>query len=134
MITVAYTAPLVQSQALIMDSLDSPFTIEINGSPVSNIPDNAGLPVQANVGPDAAVFTLKNGRLQCGDRVLGRALTEDRSMLPKRILWFEGTSCSDKIQPVTAQPEGKSYQLIFAGMYLGRRPFFRCCARVELAV
>lgn len=99
-----------------MDSLESSFTIEINGSPISNISDDIELPIQAKVGTDAAVFTLKNGRLQCGDRVLGRSVTENRSMLPKQILWFGSNTNNDKIQLVTAQPDGNSYQLAFAGM------------------
>jgi hypothetical protein len=121
--TAAYTttpfAPSTQICPLdTMDSLDSPFTIEINGSPISKTPENAEEPIQAKVGSDAAIFTLKNGLLQCGDWVLGRAVTENRSMLPKKVLWFKGSTSEGKVQPVTAKEDGGSHQVLFAGVPL----------------
>ncbi|KAF2622928.1 hypothetical protein BU25DRAFT_480051 [Macroventuria anomochaeta] len=102
-----------------MDSLDSPFTIELNGSPIANIGSNAGDKTQARTGPDAAVFILKDGRLQYGDWVLGRSKTENRSMLPKEVYWFKsGTDDDKKAKPVAAHQDGDSIQLKFGGSSL----------------
>jgi hypothetical protein len=99
-----------------MDNLPSSFTIELNGSPVAKIADDAEDRVQAKLGAEAAIFTLKDGRLQCGDWVLGRNLTENRSFLPKKVLWFKASGNTDKtVQPVTAHEDGDSFQLKFAG-------------------
>jgi hypothetical protein len=104
-----------------MDSLPSSFTIELNGSPVAKVGNDAEDRVQAKLGTEAAVFTLKNGRLECGDWVLGRNLTEDRSFLPKKVLWFKATEDNAKaVQPVTAHEDGDSFKLKFAGMWMHR--------------
>ncbi|PSN66939.1 hypothetical protein BS50DRAFT_378688 [Corynespora cassiicola Philippines] len=111
-------APVAISFCLpaIMDNLDSTFTIEINGSPICNLPGDVEEPVQAKVGSssDAAVFTLKDGHLQCGDWILGRALAENRSMLPKQVLWFK-LGDKERAQPVAAHADGSSYSLRFSG-------------------
>jgi hypothetical protein len=107
-----------------MDSLDSPFTVEINGKPVAKISDSASTKTQAKIeaGADAAVLTLQEGRLQCGDWLLGRNKTENRSMLPKQVLWFkmgeDGVTPDNTSQvlPVAAQKEGDAYKLTFNGM------------------
>ncbi|KAF2683687.1 hypothetical protein K458DRAFT_389605 [Lentithecium fluviatile CBS 122367] len=101
-----------------MESLDSSFTIEVNGTPISKLSGTADEPVQAKVGSEAAIFTLKDGRLQCGDRVLGRSKTEDRSMRPKPVFWFPAVTSKDKVRPVTAKQEGSSLQLMFGGSAL----------------
>jgi hypothetical protein len=99
-----------------MDNLDTPFTIEVNGKPITKVSDNTDEPIPAKVGSDAAVFTLKDGRLQCGDRVLGRNLTENRSMLPKPVYWFKESVGKEKVRPVTAEEEDGGYKIMFAGM------------------
>ncbi|KAF2791176.1 hypothetical protein K505DRAFT_327055 [Melanomma pulvis-pyrius CBS 109.77] len=102
-----------------MDSLSSSFTIEVNGRPIANVGDGAEDPIQAKTGSEAAVFTLKDGRLQCGDWLLGRSVTEDRSFLPKQVLWFKSNKDSDRrVRPVTASENGGSYQLRFANARL----------------
>jgi hypothetical protein len=99
----------------IMDNLDTPFTIEINGNPIAKTTEDAEKPVPAKVGSDAAVFTLKDGRLVCGDYVLGRNVTENRSMLPKPVFWFKAGVEKDRVRPVTAEEEGSGHKIIFGG-------------------
>jgi hypothetical protein len=98
-----------------MDSLPSSFTIEVNGAPIAKVGDDAAHGVQAKTGPDAAVFTLKDSRLQCGDWVLGRSVKEDRSFLPKQVMWFKSAEVGKRgVQPVTASESGDSFLLRFA--------------------
>jgi hypothetical protein len=102
----------------VMDTLPSSFSIEVNGKPIAKIGDSEASKTQAKVetGAEAAVFELKNGRLGCGGWMLGRNLTEDRSMLPKKVLWFKMSEDEEKsIQPVAAEKEGESYVLRFGG-------------------
>ncbi|KAF2024015.1 hypothetical protein EK21DRAFT_118212 [Setomelanomma holmii] len=106
-----------------MDSLDSPFVIEINGKPVAKISNETPTKTQAKIeaGADAAVLTLKEGRLQSGDWLLGRNKTENRSMLPKQVLWFklgeDGVTPDNTSQvlPVEAHKDGEEYKLTFKG-------------------
>jgi len=102
-----------------MDTILSPFSIEISGKPIAKIDDSEATKTQAKVGTsaEAAVFELKNGRLGCGGWMLGRNTTEDRSMLPKKVLWFKmSEDQEERIQPVAAEKEGDSYVLKFGGM------------------
>jgi hypothetical protein len=109
---------ILARQQTSMQSLSAPFTIEVNGKPICSIDTNAEDYTQAKVGTDAATFTLKDGRLQSGEWFLGRNLTEDRSMLPKKVFWFKaGPEIENRVQIVTASRNGESYQLKFAGMY-----------------
>ncbi|KAF2998589.1 hypothetical protein E8E13_006568 [Curvularia kusanoi] len=102
-----------------MDSLDKPFTIELNGSPIANVGSDATDKTQAKTGSEAAVFTLKDGFLQQGDWILGRNLTENRSMLPKEVYWFKSGSDNDKrVQPVAAHKDGDNVELKFKGCSL----------------
>ena len=102
-----------------MASLDSRFTIELNGSPIANVGNNAEDKTQARTGSEAAVFTLRDGRLQNGDWVLGRNKTENRSMLPKEVYWFKSSTDDDKrVQPVAAHQDGDDIQLKFGGASL----------------
>jgi len=98
-----------------MDSLPKPFTIEIDGKPVSKagaIPDGRE---QAKVGSEPAVFELKNKRLECDGHILARSLLEDRSFLPKRVYWFPADS-SEQTHDVTASKDGEEYRLHFSSM------------------
>lgn len=100
-----------------MDNLDSPFTIEIDGTPIAKIEGTVhDRPVHASLGSDSAVFTLQDKRLKCGDLVLARNKTEDRSLLPKQVLWFPVDS-AELVQPVTVQKDGDEYRIKFGGMY-----------------
>lgn len=99
-----------------MDGLDKPFTIELNGSPITNVGDGAEDKTQAVTGPEAAVFTLKNGFLQHDGWVLGRNLTENRSMLPKEVYWFKSAEDNERrVQRVAAHQEGDTISLKFGG-------------------
>jgi hypothetical protein len=98
----------------IMDSLPSPFTIEIDGKPIAKLAAGADDHTQARLGDEAAVFSLKDKRLQCGDWIVGRDLTENRSFLPKKVAWYKaGKENEERVQPVTARKEGEEYQLVF---------------------
>jgi hypothetical protein len=101
-----------------MENIDNPFNLEINGHPISKAPDNAEDAVQAKVGSNAAIFTLKDGCLRSENWLLGRAVTENRSMLPKEVLWFKASTGEGKVQSVTAKQDGGSYQFLFAGVPL----------------
>ncbi|KAF2867075.1 hypothetical protein BDV95DRAFT_610958 [Massariosphaeria phaeospora] len=104
-----------------MESLSSSFTIKVNGAPIAKAGDETGDRTQAKTGSEAAVFTLKDGRLECGEWILARARREDRSFLPKRVLWFKSGADSDQlIKPVTAhQTENEdTYQLKFDNAFL----------------
>lgn len=103
-----------------MDALSGPFIIEVNGIPIAKTKSDAEDRVQATTGPDAATFTLKNGRLRAGDWILARAIREDRSFLPKPVRWFKIGAEEDKlpVQPVTAHEEGSSYKIKFASTYM----------------
>ena len=117
--TISLTRLLSSPTLANMDSLEKPFTIELNGSPIAKIGNNAEDKTQAKTGSEAAVFMLKDGFLQQGDWVLGRNLTENRSMLPKEVYWFKSSSDNDKrVQPVAAHQDGDNVQLKFKGCSL----------------
>lgn len=106
-----------------MDNLPSSFTIVLNGSPVAKIADDSEDRVQATLGTEPAVFTLKDGRLECGSWALGRNITENRSFLPKKVLWFKSNEHNaNVVQPVTAHEDGDSFKLKFAGTWEHRDP------------
>lgn len=97
-----------------MDSIPSQFTIEINGKPIAKVDDGAEDHTQAKLGQGAAVFTLKDSRLQSGDWIIGRNWTENRSFGPKKVSWYKGNAGNEEqVQPVTAKKEADTYQLIF---------------------
>jgi hypothetical protein len=99
-----------------MDSLPSSFTIVLDGSPVAKVAADSEDHVQAQLGEEAAVFTLKDGRLECDGWALGRNITENRSFLPKKVLWFKSNEeNANVVQPVTAHEDGDSFKLKFAG-------------------
>jgi len=100
-----------------MENLSAPFTIQINGRPVAAVDTNVGDGSQAQLGSEPATFVLKDGRLVSGEWILGRNLTEDRSMMPKKISWFkDGTEAAKKLHVVTAHEDGETHRLKFGGM------------------
>lgn len=117
----------------VMDTLPAPFSIEINGKPIAKISDSKATRTQAKVetGAEAAVFELKKGRLSCSGWMLGRNTTEDRSMLPKKVLWFKMSEDQEqRIQPVAAEKEGDSYVLKFAGRCTAVKPLHTSTHRI----
>jgi hypothetical protein len=101
-----------------MDNIPSPFTIEINGKPVTKFDESANEYSQAKLGTDAAVFNLKNKQLQCGDWIMGRDLTENRSFGPKKVSWYKVNAENEgRVQPVTAKKEEGAYQLTFTSRF-----------------
>jgi hypothetical protein len=115
----------------IMDSLDTPFTIEINGKPIARISDGEQTRTQAKVGPgsEAAVFKLHGGSLQCGGWMLGRNKTEDRSLLPKQVLWFKMDVDGEQALPIAFEKSGDSYKPKFNGACRAG-----CCKHVVVSV
>lgn len=100
-----------------MDSIPSPFTIKINGKPVAKLDESAESRTPAMLGKDAAVFSLKNSRLQSGDWIMGRDLMENRSFGPKKVSWYKANAENEKrVQLITAKKEGEAYQLMFTSM------------------
>ncbi|KAJ5741748.1 hypothetical protein N7533_011157 [Penicillium manginii] len=97
-----------------MESLKGQFTIQVDSQSVS-MPENINESrVHASLGPTTpAVFTLVDGYLKSGGWILGRALLEDRSLLPKKIYWFdEQQSDLGSIQKTRAVPEETRAPLI----------------------
>ncbi|KAH8723557.1 hypothetical protein GQ44DRAFT_309939 [Phaeosphaeriaceae sp. PMI808] len=127
-ITTLVSTLLASDMPVTMDSLDSAFTIEINGKAIGKIDNSRESRTQADVaaGNDAAVFTLKEGRLESAGWQLGRGLTEDKSFMPKQVLWFKtevdsepfSPDTSDNVRPVAAEKQGDSYTLLFHGSRL----------------
>ncbi len=102
-----------------MDTLPSPFTISLNGSPIANIAANAQDKTQATTGSEAAILTLKDGYLQQGDWVLGRNKTENRSLLPKEVYWFKKSGgVEGRVKKVVADRVGDNVGLRFDGAKL----------------
>ncbi|KAF1946862.1 hypothetical protein EJ02DRAFT_450213 [Clathrospora elynae] len=96
-----------------MDSLPSPFTVEIDGKPITAASSSDSDRTQAKTGTDAAVFELKDSRLQSNGWILARARSEDRSFLPKQVYWFKEDT-DTQVHAVTATKDGDSYQLKFS--------------------
>ncbi|KAH9876412.1 hypothetical protein J1614_003543, partial [Plenodomus biglobosus] len=102
-----------------MDSLAFSFQIEIDGNAIVVADGESQDPVQAALGGNAAIFTLRNNELKSGDWILAQNKSEDRSLLPKQVLWFKlGTQSADRAQPVSVTKDGSSYQIKFAGASL----------------
>ncbi|KAL6703507.1 hypothetical protein ACN47E_009605 [Coniothyrium glycines] len=105
-----------------MDSLDTPFSIEINGHPIAKFDADVEDRTPARTGTEPAIFTLKNKHLECGDYILARSITEDRTFLPKQVMWFKNTEENVKrVQAVTAHEKGETYQLKFTNAGLIER-------------
>lgn len=101
-----------------MDSLPAPFTIEIDGTPIAKAPADAADRTQAHIGTEpAAVFELKDKRLQSDGHILARALSEDRSFSPKKVMWFKADTTVPVYDVVAAQ-DGEDYSLQFSGTLL----------------
>lgn len=99
-----------------MDSLPKPFTVEIDGKPINKADANAEDRTHAKVGSEPAVFELKDKRLHCDGYILARSQKEDRSLLPKQVMWFKADT-DEPTHDVTAKKEGGDYTLLFASMW-----------------
>jgi hypothetical protein len=113
-------ATLVSSlvPAAVMHTLDTPFTIEINGKPIAKANTGGEERPQATLGSadNAAKFKLKDGVLECDGWMLGRNKTEDRSLLPKQVLWFKvDAESKDQVHPVAVEKDGEDYKPTFHG-------------------
>ncbi|KAI8400139.1 hypothetical protein FOFC_18962 [Fusarium oxysporum] len=86
----------------------------VDGKPVANPKDNGEPMIQAQPGDPAAIFELRDGRLFSGEWALGRLNFEDRSMMPKRVLWRKREAV-EELQPVQVQDFGGPPELKFSG-------------------
>ncbi|KAL5116698.1 hypothetical protein ACEQ8H_005447 [Pleosporales sp. CAS-2024a] len=104
-----------------MHTLDTPFTIEINGRPIAKVASGSEERPQATLGTaeTAAQFTLKDGVLECDGWMLGRSVSEDRSLLPKKVMWFKRESENKaQVHPVAVEKSGEDYKPTFHGAHL----------------
>ena len=99
-----------------MENIEGSFIIEVDNQPIGRAEDNGEPQVHASLGPNPAIFNLIDGHLECEGWALGRSLIEDRSLLPKRVFWFNkkhiGLESIHKTKAITA---GDSYELEFSG-------------------
>ncbi|KLP05021.1 uncharacterized protein FFB20_02279 [Fusarium fujikuroi] len=95
-------------------SIPGKFMIIVGGKPVANPRDNGEPMIQAQPGDPAAIFEFRDGRLFSGEWALGRLNYEDRSMMPKRVLWRKREEVND-LQPVQFQEDGGPPELKFSG-------------------
>jgi hypothetical protein len=116
-----------------MHTLPTPFTIEINGLPIAPPTTGADSPPQATLGTadNAAKFSLNDGVLECEGWMLGRNKTEDRSLLPKKVVWFKvGETGREQVHPVAVEKsgDGEEYRPMFHGVYIGMvMKWMLCC-------
>lgn len=96
-------------------SIPGRFMIIVDGKPVGNPQDNGEPMIQAQPGDPAAIFEFRDGRLFSGEWVLGRLNYEDRSMMPKRVLWRRREEV-ESLQPVQVEEYGGPPELKFSGM------------------
>ncbi|KAH7400628.1 hypothetical protein DE146DRAFT_677384 [Phaeosphaeria sp. MPI-PUGE-AT-0046c] len=97
-----------------MDQIPNSFTIEIDGKPIAKVDKSAEDRTEVKLGDDAAIFTLKNSQLQCGEWIAGRDWTENRSYGPKKVSWYKANAENEKrVQPVNAKKNGETYELAF---------------------
>lgn len=103
-----------------MANLPTSFIITLNGTPIAkNInSDEEQIHAAANHN-NPAVFTFSNGLLESDGWYLGRSVIEDRSLLPKRVLWHKkgGEVGEDLIQKTTIEDQGGNLVLTNGGMY-----------------
>jgi hypothetical protein len=90
--------------------------IIVDGKPVANPRDNGEPMIQAQSGDPAAIFELRDGRLFSGEWALGRLNFEDRSLLPKRVLWRKREAV-EELQPVQVQEFDGPPELKFSGKH-----------------
>lgn len=105
-----------------MDSLPGPFTIEINGKPISKLSgpldeSSAGPCKHAETGSEPAVFELSENRLMSNGHMLTRYMVEDMSLMPKRVYWFRADDHDTKYR-VVAKKNGDGYSLTMSGIML----------------
>ncbi|KAE8342102.1 hypothetical protein BDV24DRAFT_162657 [Aspergillus arachidicola] len=104
-----------------MATLPSSFIITLDGTPIAkNVnPDEEQIHAETDHN-NPAVFTFNNGLLESDGWYLGRFQIEDRSLLPKRVLWHKkgGEVGEDLIQKTTIDNEGGQLVLKNGGTVL----------------
>ncbi|KAF4450441.1 hypothetical protein F53441_6440 [Fusarium austroafricanum] len=95
-------------------SLPGRFQIIVNGKPIARPQENGEPTFQAHSRGPPAIFELHNGHLYCEDWAMGRVLAEDRSPLPKMVMWKKKFEAQD-LQPVHVEEFGEKPELRFSG-------------------
>ncbi|KAI3579223.1 hypothetical protein IWW34DRAFT_912827 [Fusarium oxysporum f. sp. albedinis] len=104
---------VLQTQKLVLEIRKLTHASKCLESPVANPQDNGEPMIQAQPGDPAAIFELRDGRLFSGEWALGRLNFEDRSMMPKRVLWRKREAV-EELQPVQVQDFGGPPELKFS--------------------
>ncbi|CEF78122.1 unnamed protein product [Fusarium graminearum] len=93
------------------------FSISIDGRPVGMPKDDPAARPQAHAADmhdRPAIFEIQGDHLTCGSLVMGRQNMEDRSLMPKRVVWCPMDQM-DQIQPVRIQDRGNGPELDLNG-------------------
>jgi hypothetical protein len=99
-------------------SLPRRFSISIDGKPVAMPKGDPMERPQAqavNRGEEPAVFQIENDHLVSGPFVMGRQYMEDRSLMPKRVVWCFKDQMNS-MQPVQVEQHGDSPHISLNGM------------------
>ena len=86
-------------------SLPRRFSITIDGLPVAmpkTDPREHPQAEPARHGEEPAIFEIQNDHLVCGPLVMGRLFFEDRSLMPKRVIWSPIHEM-EQVQPIQVQ-------------------------------
>ncbi|KAJ4002634.1 hypothetical protein NW752_002545 [Fusarium irregulare] len=86
-------------------SLPRRFSITIDGMPVAmpkSDPRERPQAEPARNGERPAVFEIVENHLVCGELVMGRSFMEDRSLMPKRVIWSPIQEMN-QIQPIRVE-------------------------------
>ncbi|RGP69193.1 hypothetical protein FLONG3_7829 [Fusarium longipes] len=102
------------------DILPRRFSISIDGQPIAmptSVPDRTQAQPVGPGGFQPAVFEVWNEHLVAGPFVMGRVFAEDRSLMPKRVVWCERDDVN-QVQPVQVQmgEDGPQIKLSGGGM------------------
>ncbi|GKU05499.1 hypothetical protein FLAG1_08615 [Fusarium langsethiae] len=93
------------------------FSITIDGKPVGMPRQNPAELTQAHacdMGDRPAVFEIEDEHLVSGPFVMGRHNMEDRSLMPKRVVWCTRNQMH-QVQPVRIEDRGKGPELSLNG-------------------
>lgn len=99
-------------------SLPRRFSITIDGMPVAmpkSDPQERPQAEPARNGERPAVFEIVENHLVCGELVMGRSFIEDRSLMPKRVIWSPVQEMN-QIQPIRVEQGEDGPELRLQGM------------------
>jgi hypothetical protein len=103
------------------DALPRRFSITIDGTPVAMPHTSPDERPQAEAvgrgGNRPAIFEIENEHLVSGPLVMGRSSMEDRSLMPKRVIWCSKDDMYE-VQPVRVEMNENGPQIKLRGMRL----------------